>query len=173
MLSRYLHKATPSHVVAEKYVIQYLIGILSYGTYFTSNNNTILEVFVNFPTTPGKVVTFTDTDWGPQDESVPFSTYEPSYLDLIKPRSISGYLIWLSGPLFWVLKHQSITAHSTVEAVVYTTHECIKKFTHLQNIFHDLVILLKLYIYIYIHFYNNSNNNLDNIDIIYISYHST
>ena len=140
MLSRYLHKATPSHISAAKYAIKYLKGTLSYGIQFTSKHNISLEAFVKLPTDPSKVLTFTDANWGPQDASVPKSTDAPTYLDLFKSRSISGYLIWLGGPLFWISKRQSITAHSTAEAEVYATNECTKRLTHLQNILRDLNI---------------------------------
>ena len=100
MLSRYLYKATPSHVSVAKYTIKYLKGTMSYGIQFTPKHNISLEAFVKFPTDTSKVLTFTDANWGPQDASVPKATDEPTYLDLSKSRSISGYLIWLGGPLF-------------------------------------------------------------------------
>ena len=128
MLSRYLHKVTPSYISAAKYAIKYLKGTLSYGIQFTSKHNISLEEFVKFPTDPSKVLKFIDANWGPQYASVPKSTDDPTYLDLFKSRSISGYLIW------------RIIAHSTVEAEVYATNECTKRLTHLQNILRDLNI---------------------------------
>ena len=100
MISRYLHKAILSHVSTAKYAIKYLKGALSYGIQFISKHNISLEAFVKFPTDPRKVLTSTDANWGPQDTSVPKSTDVPTYLDLFKSRSISGYLIWFGGPLF-------------------------------------------------------------------------
>ena len=140
MLSRYLHKVTPSYISAAKYAIKYLKGTLSYGIQFTSKHNISLEEFVKFPTDPSKVLKFIDANWGPQYASVPKSTDDPTYLDLFKSRSISGYLIWPGGPLFWISKRQSITAHSTAEVEVYATNECTKRLTHFQNIIRDLNI---------------------------------
>ena len=60
IISRYLHKATPSHISAAKYDIKYLKGTLSYGIQFTSKHNISLEAFVKFPTNHSKVLTFTD-----------------------------------------------------------------------------------------------------------------
>lgn len=78
MPSRYLHKATSSHISTAKYAIKYLNGILPYGVQFTFKHNISLEVFVKFPTDPSKVLTFTDADWGPQDASVPKTTDDPT-----------------------------------------------------------------------------------------------
>ena len=100
MLSRYLHKATPLRVSAAKHAIKYLKGTLSYGIQFTSRQNISPEIFVKLPTDPSKVLTFTDANWGPQDASVPKTTDVSTYLNLLKPRSIPGCLIWLGGSLF-------------------------------------------------------------------------
>ena len=95
-----LHKVTPLSVAAAKYAIKYLKRTLPHDAQFIPKNDISFEVFVKFKSTPGKVLTFVDTNWGPYDASVPTSTDEPSYLDLFKSRSISGYLIWLGGLLF-------------------------------------------------------------------------
>jgi len=62
----------------------------------------------------------------------------PQELDLFKSRSISGFLLWLGGPLHWVSKRQSITARSSTEAEIYAIDECTKCIQHLSNILRDL-----------------------------------
>ena len=51
-------------------------------------------------------------------------------LGLFKSRSISGFIIWLGGPLNWSSKRQTITAHSSTEVEMYTTGECCKSLSH-------------------------------------------
>jgi hypothetical protein len=67
-------------------------------------------------------------------------------IDLFKSRSISGYLIWLSSPLHWVSKRQTITARSSAEAEIYTTDKCTKQLIHLSFLiegFHLINNILK------------------------------
>ena len=80
----------------------------------------------------------TDANWGPQDASVPdpSKTYED--LDLFKSRSLSGFIIWLGGPLHWVSKRQSATARSSAEAEIIATDECLKWLQHISYILDDL-----------------------------------
>ena len=59
-------------------------------------------------------------------------------LGLFKSRSISGFIIWLGGPLNWSSKRQTITAHSSTEAGIYTTDECCKSLSHITHLIQDL-----------------------------------
>ena len=67
----------------------------------------------------------TDANWGPQDQSKPREN-ETRQLELFKSRSISGFVLWLNGPIHWASKRQSITARSSAEAEVYAVDECTK-----------------------------------------------
>ena len=58
-----------------------------------------MNAFVNFPTDPTTCISQWDANWGPQDQSKPKPTDPP--VDLFKSRSISGFLVWLGGPLHW------------------------------------------------------------------------
>jgi hypothetical protein len=55
-------------------------------------------------------------------------------IKLFKNRSVSGFLIWLGGPLHWISKQQSITAQTSTESEIYATDECTKCLLHLAQI---------------------------------------
>ena len=65
MLSRYLYKATHSHVAATKYTLKYLKSTINMGIVFSSKNQLNLEYFIKFPTIQSKLVSFIDANWGP------------------------------------------------------------------------------------------------------------
>ena len=71
-----------------------------------------------------------DANWGPQDQSVPKQYQPQKQLPLFQSRSVSGYLLWLGGPLHWISKRQSITARSSAESEIYATDECCKALIH-------------------------------------------
>jgi len=105
---------------AAKYVLWYLKGTSTLGITFSSHHNTTLASFVKFP--------ISDANWGSQDASIPKSTNPIQEIELFKSRSISGFLIWLGGPLHWISKRQTITTHSSAEAEIYAIDECTKCF---------------------------------------------
>jgi hypothetical protein len=131
MLAKYCNKASKGHIEQAKRVIKYLKGTKTKGILFTSRNRVKLESFVKFPIAPDTVTTMTDANWGPQDQSKPNDNNQEE-LDLFKSRSISGYLIWLGGPIHWISKRQPITARSSAEAEIYATDECTKQLIHLS-----------------------------------------
>ena len=136
LLSKYNHCATTGHLEACKRVIQYLKGTKSKGIEFHSHSNKKLQAFVKFPIPKGQLTPFADANWGPQDQAKPKSN-DPS-LELFKSRSLSGYIIWMNGPVHWVSKRQTITARSTTEAEIYATDECTKFILHLRHISEEL-----------------------------------
>jgi hypothetical protein len=131
MLAKYSNNASKGHIEQAKRVIKYLQGTKTMGISFTSYDRDQLSSFVKFPINSSTVTCLTDTNWGPQDQSTPSPTNNED-LDIFKSRSISGYLIWLGGPLHWVSKRQSITARSSAEAEIYATDECVKQLQHLS-----------------------------------------
>jgi hypothetical protein len=141
ILAQYQSYPSPGHLDAAKYVLRYLKGTSHLGITFTSRINTSLESFVKFPIDPSKLHPFSDANWGPQDASVPKPNDPPTELELFKSRSISGFIIWLGGPLHWVSKRQSITARSSTEAEIYAVDECTKCLQHISNILQDLNLL--------------------------------
>jgi hypothetical protein len=119
------HNSNPSHghIDAARYILQYLKGTSNLGISFSTLPNSNLESFVKYPVDPSQLLPFSDANWGPQDQSVPKPNDPPVLLDLWKSRSISGFMIWLSGPLHWMSKRQSITARSSAEAEIYAIDE--------------------------------------------------
>ena len=97
----------------------------------------VLVIFLHFPLQSFKLTGLSDTNWGPQDQSIhniPFSQKLP----LFKSRSISGHILLLNGPLHWSAKRQKITACSSAEAEIYATDECCKDILHTHHIIEDL-----------------------------------
>lgn len=137
MLAKYSNKPSRGHIDQAKRVIKYLKGTKSKGILFSSKNRNKLESFVKFPISPTSITTMTDANWGPQDQSKPTETNQEE-LELFKSRSISGYLIWLGGPIHWSSKRQSITARSSAEAEIYATDECTKQLIHLSYLVEGL-----------------------------------
>ena len=105
------HTANPSkgHLHHIKYVICYLKGTKAKGIMFSTATNSTLESFVKFPLDPTKVTSLCDANWGPQDQSKPREN-DKREIELFKTRSLSGFLLWLGGPIHWVSKRQTITA---------------------------------------------------------------
>eukprot|EP00957_Ditylum_brightwellii_P122401 9333675-Ditylum_brightwellii.AAC.1 len=54
---------------------------------------------------------------------------------------MSGFLILFNGPIHWASKPQKITAHSSAEAEIYATDECVKELLCLYIIWTDLNVL--------------------------------
>ena len=106
------------------------------GIEFSPLPNPNTEAYVPFPL-GAKPVALTDANWGSQDQSHP-DLNNPEQLDLFKSRSISGFIIFMGGPLHWVSKRQSITARSSAEAEIYAVDECVKALQHIRHIFEDL-----------------------------------
>ena len=129
------HTANPSqgHLNHVKYVIRYLKGTKSKGIKFSTSNNVHLESFIKFPVDPSKITSLCDANWGPQDQSKPKDN-DNRQIELYKTRSLSGFLLWLGGPVHWVSKRQTITARSSAEAEIYATDECTKSLLHLSFI---------------------------------------
>jgi hypothetical protein len=137
MLAKYNNNPSKGHIDQAKRVIKYLKGAKSKGILFSSKHRVQLEAFVKFPISPTSVTTMTDANWGPQDQSK-LTEKNQEELELYKSRSISGYLIWLGGPVHWISKRQSITARSSTEAEIYATDKCTKNLIQLSHIIKGL-----------------------------------
>ena len=140
ILAKYSSCPTEGHVAHAKHAIRYLKGTKTKGISFTSTDNDKLQSFVKFPISPDHLTALTDANWGPQDQSKP-NPHTTTQLELFKTRSLSGYLLWLRGPLHWSAKRQGITARSSAEAEIYATDECVKQLQHLHNIIQDLGVI--------------------------------
>ena len=140
MLAQYQHKATYGHIEAAKYALKYLKGTKQLGICFSSQHNQAMESYVKFPILPDKITALCDANWGPQDQSTVPQHSIPAELETFKSQSISGFLIYLLGPLDWCSRRQRLTAHSSCESEIYATDECIKQLTHIRHILDDLEI---------------------------------
>ena len=145
LLAHYMHSATPSHVAAAKYVLRYLKGTSHMGIRFSSRHTSHAAAYVQFPIPPSTILPLTDANWGPQDASVPHPSQTYEDLDLFKSRSLSGFILWLGGPLHWVSKRQSCTARSSAEAEIIATDECLKWLQHIAHILDDLHLKAKFF----------------------------
>ena len=138
MLAKYTSCPTKSHVDAAKRVVRYLKGTSSLGIAFHNSPQQHIDSFVKFPIDPTKVIALTDANWGPQDQQTPKKNQPTKQIDLFKSRSLSGFIIWLGGPIHWVSKRQTVTARSSAEAEIYATDECTKFLLYLHHILTDL-----------------------------------
>ena len=142
MIAKYLANPNGQHINAAKRVIKYLKGTRDYGITFSSVANTNIEAYIKFRLNQ-PITALSDANWGPQDASKPKpSTTEQ--LELFKTRSVSGFVLWLNGPLHWASKQQTVTARSTAEAEVYATDECVKSVAYLKKIVEGFGLLSQL-----------------------------
>ena len=139
-IAKYSNCASKGHIAAAKHVIKYLKGTKAKGITFSSKDRNSLNSYVKFPVSPDTVTSLTDANWGPQDQSHPQQD-KLEELDIFKSRSMSGFLIWLGGPVHWVAKRQTITARSSAEAEIYATDECVKQLLQLSYILEGLNLL--------------------------------
>ena len=143
LLAKYVSQPSLGHINAAKRVLRYLKGTADRGIVFQSSPQSHLESFVKFPLSP--VTALTDANWGPQDQSVPSLTKPKPALELFKSRSLSGFIIWGTGPIHWISKRQSLTARSSAEAEIVATDECTKFLLYLRNVCQDLDILQQIF----------------------------
>ena len=137
MLVKYSSKPSHSHLTSIKRVIKYLKGMKQKGILFTSKPPEKLSAYVKFPLDPN-ITGLTDANWGPQDQKTPKKNAKAEEVEIFKSRSLSGFLLWLSGPIHWISKRQTITARSSAEAEIYAVNECTKFLLYMQQIIEGL-----------------------------------
>ena len=69
LLTKYMATQSKVYIKAATRVLCYLKGTQHHDISFCSDTNNTFEDFVKFPM--NKIIGFTDTNWGPQDQSVP------------------------------------------------------------------------------------------------------
>ena len=136
ILAKHTTKCTPAHIDQVKRTIRYLKGTKTLGVSFSSLHQQKLESHVKFPI-EDPITGLCDANWGPQDQSRP-RLNETRTTELFTNRSLSGFLIYFSGPLHWVSKRQTVTARSSAEAEIYATDECTKCLLQLHYIIDGL-----------------------------------
>jgi hypothetical protein len=137
---------TQGHLDAIRYAGRYIKATADYGISFSSSANESLESFITFPLDDSdpfapRPKAFTDSNWGPQDASVP-SIKNSRPVSLNETRSISGHLVFMSGgPLLWKSHKEKRTSRSSCEAEVKATDDCTKSVQWLRHILSDLDLL--------------------------------
>ena len=137
LLAKYTANPSKGHIEAARRVIKYLKGTKTHGILFSQTNNSNISSFLKFPLPQTKITSLSDANWGPQDQSKPLP-HETRKIHPFKSRSLSGFLIWLGGPLHWMSKRQQITARSSAESEIYATDECVKSLLHLSYLLEGL-----------------------------------
>ena len=140
ILAKHQTHPTHTHIKAAQYAIKYLISNKSFGITFTNKPQPELESFIQFPIQQHSLTGFSDANWGPQDQTAPNPKAKPIQVPVFAPRSISGFLILLYGPIHWSSRRQTITARSSAESEIYATDECVKFLQYITNILKDLEI---------------------------------
>jgi len=104
MTSRYMTKATQTHMRASKKVLKYMRGTSEYGLRYDNNNNRDDRVTVS---------AYCDSDWaGDKDDR----------------RSTTGYCTFVNGNLInWNTKKQQTVALSSAEAELMAITEAVKE----------------------------------------------
>jgi len=143
------------HYKSALHVLKYLVSTSEYGISYHSNSCNTLQAFNHFPnhhdkeaysdaTPPSpsechQLTAYSDACWGSQiGNSVPDGTE----IELFKFRSLSGYLICMSGgPIAWGSDRQEHTALSSCEAEIMATSECMKMLMSIKLRAQDLGIL--------------------------------
>lgn len=85
-----------------------------------------------------EVTSFADSNWGSQDQSISNPQAPPKQLQPFTIHSISGFLVYYMGPIYWSWRRQTSTAQSSAESDIYATNECIKYLQYLRNILQDI-----------------------------------
>ena len=105
MLAKYMSEPSLGHIHAAKHFIKYLKGTRQMGISFTTSPSTTLRSFVKFPhDQTNKLFSMSDANWGPQDQSSKRKNQSSNKIDIFKTWSISGYILWLGGPIHWSSK---------------------------------------------------------------------
>jgi len=152
LLATYTSCPSPGHLDAIKHIGRYLKSTADLGLVFSSMGNPTLEAFVHFPlsedvTTSEGVVTspctgFCDVNWGPQDASVPRSNTSLHSVSLHETRSICGHVLFMAGaPIKWYMHKEKRTSHSSCEAEIKATDECVKSVQQFCNLLDELDLL--------------------------------
>ena len=84
--------------------------------------------YVKFPAKHGQITAITDENWGPQDQTTTTCQLirKRKELDPFATHSFSGFIIYINSPVHWSARRQKVTAHSSAEAEIYATDECVK-----------------------------------------------
>jgi hypothetical protein len=152
LLATYTSCPSPGHLDAIKYVGRYLKSTADLGLVFSSAGNPTLEAFIHFllpedAISPEGVVSplcagFCDTNWGPQDASVPRSDLSLRSVSIHETRSICGHVLFMAGaPIKWYTHKEKHNSRSSCEAEIKATNECVKSVQQFRHLLDELGLL--------------------------------
>ena len=145
LLSTYNSKPSKGHLDAARHVGRYLKSTPSHGIFF-SNSHTPIEGYVH--STPSNeafqdlaMCGFADSNWGPQDASVPSDTTKQRPVTIEETKSLHGYLIYSFGSLVaWKCLKEKRISQSSCEAEIKATNACANGILSLRHILEDIDI---------------------------------
>ena len=154
-LSSYNTAPHHQHYKAAIHALKYLYSTAEYGISFHSKSTHTLHGYNHFPnhhdkeaytdaTPPSpsechEMTAFSDACWGGQFGN---TVDDGTELELFKYRSLSGYLICMSGgPISWKGARQERTALSSCTAEIIATNECVKEVASIRHRAVDLGML--------------------------------
>jgi len=147
LLATHMHKPSPGHVEAVKYVGKYILSTMDLGLQFCSKSTLALESHIHFPiasdsdSSSPEVTSFCDANWSPQDASLPSPTNIRN-VSINESKSICGHLIFMGGcPILWKTHKEGRISRSSCEAEVKATDEGVKNVQMFRHVLSDLQLL--------------------------------
>jgi hypothetical protein len=137
LLAQYNTQPSPGHYDAARYVLTYLLGTSDHGLRFTHKPNTTSVNFIGF--VPSQDATFSDTNWGPQNTSVPSPSQPPKIIHTNYTRSLYGHITYRSGgPISWIVFREARTSRISCESEIKSAEEATRVTQHLHHFLNDL-----------------------------------
>ena len=139
LLSSFQQRPSKQHIESARYVGRYLLSTQEKGINFVHANCSVtLEGYVHFPVDPDSPTAFADANWGPQDASHPSETNNKP-ITISSTRSICGFFVFLGGaPIQWKCFKEARNSHSSCEAEIKATDECVKAILAFRNLLGDI-----------------------------------
>jgi len=144
LLVSFTSSPIPGHLDAIKHVGHHIKSTAVLGLVFSSPGNPVLEAYIHFPLsddhiTPEGFISplctgFWDANWGPQDASIPKSYVPLHPVSIQETMSVCGHVLFMGdAPIKWVTHKERCNSHSSCEAEIHATDECIQQFCHLLD----------------------------------------
>jgi hypothetical protein len=82
-------------------------------------------------------VGFCEANWGPQDASVPTRS-----VSIHETKSVCGHVLMMGGaPIKWMTHKETCNCHSSCEAEIKATDECVKSVPQFLHLLEELTLL--------------------------------
>jgi hypothetical protein len=100
LLAQYNKQPSFSHYDAARYILNYIPGTIYHGIRFTHKPNTTMVNSLG--SVPPPNTTFSDTNWGPPNASIPTASQPAIHIDANYTRSLCGHITYrYGGPISW------------------------------------------------------------------------